>query len=254
MNKQTINSAYKGIRKALKKHSPEVLTAIGIVGMITTTVAAVKTTPKALQLIDAREIEEDKRLTRKEIIQTTWKCYIPVAITGAASVACLIGATSVNLRRNAALATAYTLSETALKEYQAKAVEVVGEKKEQAIRDAVAKDQVAKDPLGAKEVIITGKGEVLCYEPLSGRYFRSTQDEIDKAVNAINRQMRYDMNVSLNEFYDAIGLSNNDLGDKLGWDIDKGEGYIDPAYSTQLADDGTPCLVIGHRNPPRYLF
>ena len=254
MTKQSPNLVFKGIRKALRKHSPEILTGIGIAGMMITTISAVKATPKALQLIDAREIEDDKRLTKKEMVQTAWKCYIPTAVTGIASVTCLIGGTSVGLRRSAALATAYRLSETALKEYQAKAVEVVGEKKEQAIRDAVAKEQLDKNPLGKNEVIITGKGDVLCFEPLSGRYFQSTKEEIDRAVNNINRQMRYDMSVSLNEFYDSIGLSNCDLGDKLGWDIDQGKGYIDLNYSTQLADDGTPCLVLGHRNPPRYIF
>ncbi len=64
----------------------------------------------------------------KDIIKTAWPCYIPAAV-GAISVFCLIGASSTNLRRNAALATAYTLSESTLKEYQEKVVETIGEKR-----------------------------------------------------------------------------------------------------------------------------
>ena len=146
MTKQTIIEALKSAQKSMKKHSPEILTGIGIAGMIATTVSAVRATPKALQLIDARE--------NKEIVATTWKCYVPAAVTGVLSTACLVGASSANLRRNTALATAYSISETALKEYKEKAVEVVGEKKEQAIRDAVAKETLTKHPLGEREVII----------------------------------------------------------------------------------------------------
>ena len=42
MNKQTIVKALKDVPKILKKHSPELLTGIGIAGMIFTTITAVK--------------------------------------------------------------------------------------------------------------------------------------------------------------------------------------------------------------------
>lgn len=252
MNKQSFNKAVKDVQKALKKHSPEILTGIGVAGMVATTVMAVKATPKALQKIDEQEIRDGKRLTGKEIVKAAWKCYIPAAVTGVCSVACVIGASSVNARRNAALATAYTLSETALKEYKEKALEVVGEKKEQAIRDAIAKDQIAKAPLKDKEVVLTGKGESLCYDPLSGRYFKSDIEKLRKAENMMNRRMRDEVKISLNEFYEEIGLREIEMGEHLGWDIDK--GYIELDFSSQLAEDGTPCLVMGHHRPPTYIF
>lgn len=214
----------------MKKHSPEILTGIGIAGMIATTVSAVRATPKALQLIDAREIKENRRLSNKEIIATTWKCYVPAAVTGVLSTACLVGASSANLRRNTALATAYSISETALKEYKEKAVEVVGEKKEQAIRDAVAKETLSKHPLGEREVIITGGGDILCFDPLTNRYFKSDRDRLMRAMNELNKRMRDEMRVSLNDFYDEIGLSEAEVGEHLGWDIDNGKGYMSSGY------------------------
>ena len=224
MNKQTISNALKGAEKALKKHSPEILTGIGIAGMIATTISAVKATPKALRLIDEKEIQENKRLTTAEVVLTTWKCYIPAAVTGALSVACLIGASAVSLKRNAALATAYTISETALKDYREKAVEVVGEKKEQAIRDAIAKDKLAGNPVDDKQIVMTGSGDTLCYDVLSGRYFKSDIEKIRKAINDLNRDMLSEQYVSLNDLYYAIGLPDIKLGNDLGWNIDK--GYI----------------------------
>lgn len=213
MPKQSLASIAKGVRTAMKKHSPEILTGIGIAGMITTTVMAVKATPKALILLEEKKDELDTdRLEPKDIIKTAWPCYIPAAVVGAISVFCLIGASSTNLRRNAALATAYTLSESTLKEYQEKVVETIGEKKEQSIRDSVSKDKMVKNPV--REVILTESGgNTICYDVLSGRYFKSDRDKITRVMNELNRQMRDEMYVTLNDFYYELGLDGTKMGD-----------------------------------------
>lgn len=249
--KKEIAKSFLSLKTAIKKHSPEILTGIGIAGMITTTVMAVRATPKALILIEERKEEIGaEKLEAMDMIKTAWACYIPAAITGTLSVACLIGASSVNARRNAALATAYTLSESALKDYQGKVIEMFGDKKNEAVKDAVAKDKVEKNPVITREVIITEKGNTLCYDAISGRYFKSDIEKIKKAECELNRQMLDDMYVSLNDFYYEIGLDSVKLGDELGWNVDS--GYIDLSFSSQLASDGTPCLVIDYSVAPRY--
>lgn len=252
MNKQIIMKALKDVPKILKRHSPELLTGIGIAGMIFTTITAVKATPKALRLVDEREIKEGKRLTNSEIVKTTWKCYIPAAVTGVCSIGCLIGASSVNARRNAALATAYTISETALKEYKEKTVEVVGEKKEQAIRDAVARDKLEQAHVKDREFIVTGKGETPCFDPLTNTCFKSDIETLRRAENVLNKRLRNEMRITINEFLLEIGLDQCDdsIGENMGWDIDKGDIEFD--FSSQLVD-GIPYLVIGHYNPPQYI-
>lgn len=261
MNTSAVNKMIKNVRLAAKKNSPQILTGIGIAGMITTAVMAVRATPKAMALIEERENEwlrenlDDveasyKALPKIEAVKACWKCYIPSMIVGGVSVACLVGASSVNLRRNAALATAYSLSESALKEYQEKVIEEIGEKKEEAVRDRIAKDRIEKNPVSKNEVILTEKGTTLCYDMISGRYFKTDIDKLRKAENDLNRQMRYDIYVSLNEFYDAIGLDPIKIGDNIGWNIDK--GYIDLSFSSQLTEDGTPCLVLDYHVGPNY--
>lgn len=252
MNKQTVVKVLKDIPKILKKHSPELLTGIGIAGMICTTISAVKATPKAVRLVDEKEIKEGKRLTNSEIVKVTWKCYVPAAVTGICSVGCLIGASSVNAKRNAALATAYTISETALKEYKEKAVEVVGEKKEQAIRDAVAKEKLEQANIKNREFIITGKGETPCFDPLTNACFKSDIETIRKAENVLNKRLRNEMTITVNEFLLEIGLEpcDDSIGEHMGWDVDKGDIEFD--FSSHLVD-GIPYLVVGHHNPPRYI-
>lgn len=252
MSKEGLKRTIKSAGRVLTKYSPGILTGIGITGMIGATFMAVKATPKALYLIEAKKEESEvEELTPIETIKTCWTCYIPATLTTVLSAVCLIGASTVSTKRNAALATAYSISEAALREYQEKVVEVVGEKKEKAVRDAVAKDQIEKDPVTKSEVvIIDSNSNTLCYEPLSGRYFKSTIDKIKKAEIKLDRQMIQEMYVSLNDFYWEIGLDETDLGDKMGWNLSK--GYMDLSFSSQLADDGTPCAVIVYGIPPVY--
>lgn len=259
-----LKAIFTDLGKAARKHSPEILTGIGIAGMLSTTVLAVRATPKALMLIEEKKREKkfavikdggDPDLTKLEIVKTAWKPYIPAVITGAASIACLVGASSVNARRNAALAAAYALSETTLADYKEKVVETIGEKKAQEVKDAIAKDKIENDPVTRKEIIATDKGETLCYDALSGRYFKSDIEYIRRAVNNLNERLLFDTHISLNEYYDEIGLEEIfPMGENLGWTVDPdsaNKGLIELDFSSQLAE-GTPCLVVGFRNAPRY--
>ena len=252
MNGFSLENIVKDLPTTISKHSPEILTGLGIAGMIFTVVAAVKATPKAMRKIDEVEISENKRLTKAEIVKETWKYYIPVVISGACSIACIVGANSIHLNRNAALIAAYAISTRDLELYKKKAVDILGDKKAPLINDEVAKAKMEENPVDRNTVIITGKGDSLCYDPLSGRYFESDIEKLRKAVNDLNRRMRDEIQITLNEFYYEIGLDSIKIGDSLGWDIDK--GYIELEFSSQLDKDGVPCLVIGHYNPPKYLY
>lgn len=262
MNKMQLKAIFTDLSKAARKHSPEILTGIGIAGMLSTTVLAVRATPKALMLIEEKKREkkfagEQPELTKVEIVKTAWKPYIPAAVTGVASVACLVGASSVNARRNAALAAAYALSETTLADYKEKVVETLGEKKAQEVKDAIAKDQIEKNPPSKSTVIATDKGETLCYDSISGRYFKSDIEYIRRAGNNLNERLLFDTHISLNEYYDEIGLEEIfPMGEDLGWTVDPdsaNKGLIEFDFSSQLTE-GTPCLVVGFSNAPRYEY
>ena len=255
MKKVAAKKAAESFWLGVKKHSPTILTGIGIAGMITTTILAVQSTPKALRLLEEKkaDISETKKIPPIEVVKAAWKVYVPAVLTGILSTVCLIGANSVNQRRGAALAAAYSLSESALKEYREKVVETIGKKKEQAIRDDIAKDRVTANPV--REVVVTDRGSTLCYDSLSGRYFKSDIETLRRTVNDLNRRMRDEMFISLNDFYCAVDnpdLGPTKLGDRLGWTIDK--GYIDLGFSSQLTADGTPCLVLDYTVAPEYEY
>ena len=254
MSKLNLTAAAKSIKGVLERHAPEILTGIGVAGMVTSTVLAVKATPKAYRLVNDRKDElEVEKLSATELVKTTWKCYIPAAVTCGASIACLVGASSVNFKRNAVLATAYKISEAALSEYKDAVIETIGEKKEQSVRDKVAEERLKKNPVSKSEIIVTGNGTTLCYDPVGNSYFKSNIQQIESAKNKLNARMLSENYVSLNDFYDELGIGPTKLGDDLGWDIYK-DGLVEIAFSSQLAEDGTPCLVMDYSVAPRYEY
>ena len=259
------NNIWKSIGTTVKKKAPEIMLAAGLVGMVTTVVLAVKATPKAVQLLEEAKKERESETEEFEVkdlapvekvfeaVKATWKCYIPTILTGIGSMVCLIGAFSESMRRNAALAAACSLSETALKEYRAKVVETIGEKKEGAIRDAVDQEHVKQNPVSAKEVYITRAGETLCYDYWSGRYFKSDVEKIRKAANEVSRRMLDEIYISLNDFYDEIGLTPVKIGDELGWNVNR-TGLVELRLGAQLAEGDIPCIVLDYVNAPVHDF
>lgn len=254
MTKADVAKAFKNAKKAVSKRSPEILMGFGIAGMVTTTVLAVRATPKALELIEEKKKQEGTdELTPVEVVKTTWKCYAPAAATGVVSVACLIGSNSVSARRSAALATAYKLSENAIAEYQEKVIEEIGEKKEKRVREKVEATKVEKQPVTTSEVHVTGSGQTLCFDGWSGRYFESSVEEIRRAENTLNNQMLHDITgyASLNEFYDEIGLPHTEVGDMIGW---RASYLVKIHIGATVTDEGKPCLTIIHENRPIYEY
>ena len=80
------------VGRAFQKASPTILTCIGAVGVVATAVLAVKATPKALEMVraDSRKNHDGNphAATKVEVVKSCWKCYIPAAVTGAATIAC----------------------------------------------------------------------------------------------------------------------------------------------------------------------
>lgn len=246
-----ISKTWNAIKGFSAEHSPAILTGLGIAGMIFTVVEAVRATPKAMQLIEeaTEDIPEPKVADN---VKACWKCYIPTAISGAASIAVLIFANRAGEKQRAALSAAYSITETTLNEYRRKVEEKFGKRKEESVRDDIAKDKIAANPPVTKEVIITGKGDCLCYDSVSGRYFKSDTETLRRAENVLNLRLREEMFISLNEFYAEIGLQPVDAGEKLGWNLDK--GYISLKFTYGPAENDEPCLVLGYDVQPYYHY
>lgn len=238
-------------------NSPLLLTVVGVTGAVTTALLTGKATFKAAEIIaDAQYMRnvstthvsgQTEKLSKKEKVNLVWKQYIPPVGVGLVTVAAIVGANQIGTRRAAALAAAYSVSEKAFNEYKEKVVEKLGDHKEQAVRDDVAQDRVNRNPVGDREVIIAGGGKVLCYDHYTDRYFKSSVEEIKKAMNDLNYRINNDGYASLSDFYDLIGLPHTSFSDEVGWNSEK---LLDINFSTVMSSEGEPCISIDFRIEP----
>lgn len=234
-----------------KKHSPEILIGVGVGGFFTSIVLAIKATPKACELMEEYKLDTGKdEMTKKEVVATTWKCYIPTVITAGCSAACVVGGTRTGLKRNAALAAAYKISQESLELYREKVIETIGEKKEKAVRDQVAQEQYERRDK-QQQVIITNRGEMNCYDLMTKKAFKSDVNIIEKAVNQVNGVISNEMSADYNEFLERVGLPYFESFSDIGWQIE--DFPIEVKFTYGPDDSGAPCLIVDWYNEPHYI-
>lgn len=237
----------------LARSSPTILSCIGAVGVIATTVLAVKETPKAVELIKAdsrRNHDGDPdAYTKIEAVKSCWHCYIPAAAVGVSTIVCILGANVLNKRQQAAITSAYMLVNNAYKEYRDKVKEIYGNEVDSEIRGMIAKDKYEESDIEVSD------RNLLFYDQYSGRYFERTMAEVIDAEYHINRKFNFDDYVRLNDFYKLLGLPETDFGNLIGWSI--GAGYnthdyqwIDFDHELVIMEDGLECYIISSPTDP----
>lgn len=244
------------------EHRTSLMVGGGIAGMVIAGVTAVRVTPKASMLLEERRCskhdaylentEANPQLTIKDYIQVTWKYYLPPIALATVSAGAIIFAHKVDRKENAALAAAYAISESRLKEYSEKVLETVGEKKEKEVRDAIDKDRVNNNQPVDGEIISTGKGDTLCMDAWNGRYFYSDIEVLRRAAIDLSRTVLDGETVSLNDFYDRINLPQTKNGDFFAWEIGNHNEMIELSFSSQLDFKKRPVLVMDFKFAPKY--
>ena len=199
------------MNRFLKRNASTILTCVGAVGVVATSVMAVKATPKALTLIEKAKEEKGEKLTKWETVKVAGPTYIPATITGLATIACIFGSNIINKHQQAALMSAYALLDSQYKEYRTKVDELYGEEAGEKVREEIAKDKYTGDDT------LSDDGEELFYDFYSGRFFNSTKENVLWAEYATNRALTVDGAVGLNEYYDFLGLAPRPEYEHIGW-------------------------------------
>ncbi len=262
--------ALKGI-KYLGDHGPVILTGLGIAGVVGTTLLAVKGTIKACEIVEKEKAErfdefnqqnsepEDadskdaslKPITKLETVAMTWKCYIPAAIMGATTIACIAGSHKASVRKAAILSGLYQMSESQVEKLEGKMKEVIGDKQTGKVKEKITESILSDHPINGAEIIETGSGNTLCYDVWSGRYFHSSIEAIRKAQNDFNHQLMLEFGLTLNELYGYMGLDSTGSGEEVGWTVNKPLEFF---FTSKLASDGSPCLVVDFETRPTSEF
>ena len=227
------NLQWKTIELVLQKHAPSILTGIGIGGFITSTITAIKATPNYI----SDHTEEKKKLS--EEAKLIAKHYWPTIAIAGGSAACILLANRLNLQRQAALAAACSLSETALKNYQAKSIELFGEKQHEQVVHEVNKEDISSHKIleDPNEYLYLGKGDQKFIDSWTGVKFRSNAEHIRECINLFNADMLEMGYACYNELYDILGLPNTDAGGVTGWSCNSKNDLIRAKFDAHMVGD-----------------
>lgn len=236
--------------KSLKKtqlfvgrNASTILSCIGGVGVITTSIMAAKATPKAMQLLEKAKEEKGEDLTKLEKFKVAAPSYIPAMLVGTSTIACIFGANVLNKRSQAGLMSAYALLDRSYKDYKNKVKELYGEEVDKHVVKEIVKDTYVEGEVSTEE------NKQLFYDYYSKRYFESTTEKVQQAEYAFNRLLNIRDYASLNEFYELLGLEKIDDGDWLGWSTGMNMEYywqhwVDFEHEKVVMEDGLECIII----------
>ena len=233
----------------LKRNSSTILTCVGAVGVVATTVTAVRATPKAMRLIEQGKEEKGAELTKFETVKMAGPAYIPTVVLGVSTIACIFGANILNHRNQASLMSAYALVDRSYKDYRAKVEELYGEEGTAQVKAAIAKDTYEE---GAYEL---EDGKRLYYDFYSERYFESTPAEVKRAEYELNRTLMMEDIAYLNEWYHHLDLEPLEHGLDWGWNTCANmdaywQTWIDFHHEKVVMDDGLECIIISFLQDP----
>lgn len=247
-----ISTLFDKVQHLVEDNSTTILTGIGVAGTITTAVLTGKASFKAARIISERtvalELDDEDAPDMSEKVKLVWPQYIPAVGVGGLTIAAIVLSNRLSAKETAAMAAAYSMSDKTFQEYKEKVKEKLGQNKETTIRDEVAQDRINRNPPDDRTIIITGSGEVLCYDVLTDRYFRSTVEDIKKAQNEVNLEIATHDSVPLSRFYDHIGLMPTPFTENVGWNLDN---RCDIELSTVMSKDNQPCISVDFARLPK---
>lgn len=242
-----------------KKHSPEILVGVGIVGGVTAAVMACKATKKiddvtyehknAIMLANQVEASTDKN----DVVEMKAKAYLglasdymklygpPIAL-GVASIGCIVGGHGILKKRNIAIAAAYSVVQDRLNEYRQRVVNEFGEDKDFELYHGVKKQEITVEEVdenGKKKKV---KKTVNVADPNGySKYARFFDDASPNWVsepeynllflkaqqNYANDLLHARGHIFLNEVYDQLGIPRSKEGSVVGWVLGDGDNFVD---------------------------
>ena len=212
-----IQGGLKVVEKFIRKNAPTILTWCGIGCFTAASVYTCFGTVKAVRKIDAEECYHETSggtpMTRKEKAKLVWPCYVPSVLLITAGAGCVLAANHINLVRIETLAGAYILGKDKLKEAEKKIDKLAGVETPKKLEDKWSEER--NDLLPWEEPELKASKRVLIKDEVTGRRFRGTRAEVDKAVVEFNNWMMQNGYANLNDFYDILGLENSEMGSHM---------------------------------------
>lgn len=223
-------------------------TTLGLASMACSVISAARSTPKYKLILDDIKIDNEGVITTGDKIKAGVKSYLPAILFFIGGTACIINGNWIYKSRLTSVMTALSLAENKLDKTTAKIVEKFGEEKCEEVRNEIAEDDFNSIPNVNDNICNVRKvGDELCFDSFSGRPFWSTVNKIEHAVNEINNMLLRSPfcgeTVTLNDFYDELGLPRIEVGGYLGWNYSH-DGLIEVRETPRFNEKGQPFILV----------
>lgn len=244
-----LKPVFKTAQRFVSNNTPAILTGVGVAGAVTTAILTGKASYSAA--IKLQMVEEGRKLTGAdphtlgEKVEFLWKDFVPPVIVGTVTILAIISANRVSSKRAAALAAAFKISEDLANDYRQKVVDTMGKNAEEKMRSELVKDRM--EGLGENNVIIISGKNAMFFDEFSGRFFESSMEKVQNAVNQINYEITHSYAATLTEFYELLDLPKSDMSDEFGWNVNE---LLEIYHTAVLMNDGTPAIAIRYNTKP----
>ena len=256
--KETLVGNYFKCEGIVRKHSPEILATVGVVGVVTSAVMACKATRKldgileeSKETIDKikevgadpsyadkyseEDAKKDLTITYAQTGVKIVKLYLPAVALGTLSLTCLLTSNNILRKRNAALSAAYMTVDKSFKEYRNRVAERFGSEIEKEIRYNIKAEQVETKSVDEEGNETTVTETVKTMNPTQysdyAKFFdescASWQKDPEYNLMFLKAQQQYANDLLrsrgrlfLNEVYDMLGMERTKAGQVVGWVYD----------------------------------
>lgn len=198
------------IRIFAKDNDTAILTGIAIAGVVSTGIFAGRSAIKAEKVLE--EIEKED-ITKKEKLKTVAPIFMPPIICGMVTIACIYASHSIDARKQLAWASAYSMSEHAMKTIEDK----LGDKKVRSVKDSIFEEDLKKNPPNPENIIDTGKGKTLFRDGVFGGDFYSDIEYVKSVFNKFNDLLNKGEDIYVNDIRWELGLPQTDSGYVMRW-------------------------------------
>lgn len=243
-----MSTLIRNLSKFWARNSSKILTVASAGGVVATGVTSYIAGTKVPLIVDRLREEYGDDIPKKELAKAVAVPMLPPLFSGGLTIASIAVNEALNTRQKAFLTGLVSAGELVAQKQQAKIKELLGAEKARAVQDDIQKDALKEYPVSQAHVIATGKGDSLCMDAWTHQYFTSDIFFIERMVNEFNRRLIGEMWLSLNDWYDLIGLPQAECGDYLYFNVDR---QLELEYTFGESDDGRPCRIIWFKKKPK---
>lgn len=215
-----------------------------VLGVGFTMAATIKDTKKACKIIN-----DD--MTLEEKIKKSWKCYIPSGIIATSTIMCIIYSDYISINEKISMLNALASVQNNYKILKNSVDETCNSDIKEEIMKKNIRGRIPKD------VYIERTEEKIFYEEYTGKFFKSTIDNILKAEYLFNKQLAIAGSASLNDFYKYVGIEETDTGEYLGWSVYDGyygsmttKPWVNFTHERMEDESELEYFYIGYSNQP----